>query len=76
MLLGVEYLVTFELHRYIRDSYVPSVIRIGQRKVRDIEIFVEYVIECFVAILYDCLRTVPFESVEYPDLSLSSDLNS
>ena len=62
--LGFEYLVTREFYGYIRKSYVATVIRIGQRKVKDIEVFVKYVIECFVAVLYVCLRSVPFESAE------------
>ena len=61
MSLNVEYLVTRELYGSIPNSYVTSVIRIGQRKVGDIEVFVEYVIEGFVAVLYVCLRTSPFE---------------
>ena len=64
MSLRVEYLATRELYAYIRNTYVATVIRIGQRKVKNIEVFVGYVIECCVAILYICLRTSSFESVE------------
>ena len=59
-----KYLVTRELYGYIRNSYVASVIRIGHRKVKDIEVFVQDVIECFVAVFYVRLRNVPFEPVE------------
>ena len=54
--LSVAYLVTREIYGYIRSSYVAFVIRIGQRKVKDIE--------CLVALFYVCLRTDPFEFVE------------
>ena len=63
MFLGVEYLVTCELYGYIHDSDVSSVVRIGLRKVEDIEVFVKYVTGCFVAVFHVFLRTVPFESV-------------
>ena len=64
--LSVEYLVAREVYGYVRNSYVTTVIRTGQRKVKDIEISVKYVIECFVAVLHVCRRTVPFESPKQP----------
>ena len=36
------------------------------RAIVDIEVFVKYIIECFVAVLYVCLRTVPLDSAEEP----------
>ena len=63
MSLSVEYLVASEFYGYVRNLYVTTVIRIGQRKVKDIEILVKYAIECFVAVLYVCLRASLFEPV-------------
>lgn len=66
MSLSVEYLGTPVLHGYIRDSYVSSVVRIGLRKVKDIEVFVKYVIEYFISTLNVFLRSLLFEAVEEP----------
>ena len=62
--LGVEYLVACELYGHGRNSYVCSVVRIGQRKVKDIEVLFKHVIEGLVAVFHVFLRTVPFKFVE------------
>ena len=70
--LGVEYLVACELYGYICNSYVAAVVHIGQRKVKDIEVPLKYVIEVPVkyvieglfAVFHVFFRTVPFEFFE------------